>query len=239
MKRILLLAIPLAVIAAPVNATRYDIDYKGSVIDGQNNGIFGNVGTDLAGQAYDANFIFNMDQPGATISSLSGSYSSMGSGAAAPLSATLTLEGKVIEFSPADSREIQSTRAGVDQDITYYDQYSEVYTVPFYSNVHGDYISDDYHNYFTPFVKAPFFGNNYVYNVPPDDVATQGTPQNDSGGRFVLPDDSFGDLNVSQVSVTRLGALPEPTTWAMTIMGFGFIGWTIRRHKLPVMKAAY
>jgi hypothetical protein len=26
-------------------------------------------------------------------------------------------------------------------------------------------------------------------------------------------------------------AVPEPGTWAMTLLGFGFIGWRIRREK--------
>ena len=32
-------------------------------------------------------------------------------------------------------------------------------------------------------------------------------------------------------------AVPEPGTWAMMLMGFGFIGWRIRREK-PVLQSS-
>ncbi len=36
-----------------------------------------------------------------------------------------------------------------------------------------------------------------------------------------------------------LGAVPEPSTWAMMILGFGFIGWSLRRSKKPKVSVSY
>ena len=44
--------------------------------------------------------------------------------------------------------------------------------------------------------------------------------------------DAFGPA-IDNVSV--LGAVPEPATWAMMIVGFGFIGAALRRRAKPVL----
>jgi PEP-CTERM motif len=39
----------------------------------------------------------------------------------------------------------------------------------------------------------------------------------------------------------RLGAIPEPATWAMMILGFGMIGGAMRRRRAvrPTVRVAY
>ena len=48
----------------------------------------------------------------------------------------------------------------------------------------------------------------------------------------------FG-IDFDNLRIGRVAALPEPSTWLMMILGFGFIGWAIRRHTLPAASPAY
>jgi len=43
--------------------------------------------------------------------------------------------------------------------------------------------------------------------------------------------------NVSLKGAYPVAAVPEPGTWAMMIMGFGFVGWTMRRRKQAPARA--
>jgi PEP-CTERM motif len=55
---------------------------------------------------------------------------------------------------------------------------------------------------------------------------------------------TFGDDNVGPIldnvalSIGPAGAVPEPATWMMMILGFGFIGWSMRRHKAAALRIA-
>ncbi|HMJ06002.1 MAG TPA: PEPxxWA-CTERM sorting domain-containing protein [Chthoniobacterales bacterium] len=55
-------------------------------------------------------------------------------------------------------------------------------------------------------------------------------------GTFALCDCSFGTPNYS-LSITS-GAVPEPATWAMMLIGFGAIGLTMRRRKTATLQLA-
>ena len=45
-------------------------------------------------------------------------------------------------------------------------------------------------------------------------------------------DESWGIDNLTITSLSRAGAVPEPATWAMMILGFGGVGATVRRRRL-------
>jgi PEP-CTERM motif-containing protein len=42
----------------------------------------------------------------------------------------------------------------------------------------------------------------------------------------------------SYVGNLNIAAVPEPTTWAMMLIGFGAIGWQLRRRRIPVLAQA-
>ncbi|MFD1786523.1 PEPxxWA-CTERM sorting domain-containing protein [Sphingomonas floccifaciens] len=43
--------------------------------------------------------------------------------------------------------------------------------------------------------------------------------------------DGLGHIAIDNFTFNAASAVPEPTTWAMMLIGFGFIGWSLRRVK--------
>lgn len=95
------------------------------------------------------------------------------------------------------------------------------------------------------------FGNSFeASNVPAEENQTSLVRQlNDGknianswliGAAFVNPDNEnckkstgkvcFDGFKLSNVSVVA-GAVPEPSSWLMMIMGFGFVGYNVRRRR--------
>jgi hypothetical protein len=73
-----------------------------------------------------------------------------------------------------------------------------------------------------------------------------GVPLNSTtrrGSYFGFEDlDGGGDFNYQDLQFAlRLGAIPEPATWAMMILGFGMIGGAMRRRRAvrPTVRVAY
>jgi len=64
-----------------------------------------------------------------------------------------------------------------------------------------------------------------------DFVSTSGIAQ---AGGGVSPPTQFVPLHANGGT----GAVPEPGTWAMMLLGFGFIGWTLRRQSLARVSLA-
>ncbi|MXO85822.1 PEPxxWA-CTERM sorting domain-containing protein [Altererythrobacter aurantiacus] len=52
--------------------------------------------------------------------------------------------------------------------------------------------------------------------------------------------DSFRQLRLGGIATTPTGAVPEPSTWALMLLGFGFVGGAMRarKQKQPVVKFA-
>ncbi|OBX18036.1 hypothetical protein A9995_13945 [Erythrobacter sp. QSSC1-22B] len=52
---------------------------------------------------------------------------------------------------------------------------------------------------------------------------------------------NISDMEVFAASTSSIGAVPEPATWAMMLLGFGFVGGALRaskrRQKLTVSYA--
>ena len=91
---------------------------------------------------------------------------------------------------------------------------------------------------------APLSGFDYL--AGPDyhtlgSLALASTPGFDFHGDFEftmkgVEGRSFANFRPTALAVNPdpggpIGAVPEPTTWAMTIAGFGGVGWTLRRRR--------
>ncbi|MES2325864.1 MAG: PEPxxWA-CTERM sorting domain-containing protein [Pseudomonadota bacterium] len=84
------------------------------------------------------------------------------------------------------------------------------------------------------FLEIGGLANGGVYNIgqagviPADDFAFEFVPTiiSQSAG---LSYDTNGIIN--QANSVTITAVPEPSTWAMMLIGFGAIGWQLRRRK--------
>ncbi len=56
--------------------------------------------------------------------------------------------------------------------------------------------------------------------------------------RFYLYDDNSFD-NTGGVSVAVTGAVPEPASWAMMILGMGAVGFAMRRRRVATTRLSY
>lgn len=72
---------------------------------------------------------------------------------------------------------------------------------------------------------------NYGYMTTISEGAT-GFPHTITGWAF---EDSGGAITIPSVS----GAVPEPATWAMMLMGFGAIGAAMRRRRATTLRVSY
>jgi PEP-CTERM motif len=53
----------------------------------------------------------------------------------------------------------------------------------------------------------------------------------------LTPDANYFTTDVLVTVTDRMGAVPEPETWAMLLAGFGAIGWALRRKKYGSQQA--
>ena len=54
----------------------------------------------------------------------------------------------------------------------------------------------------------------------------------------MAPDYTYASATLSKLEVTVAGAVPEPSTWAMMILGFAGVGYmTYRRRKIAALAA--
>ncbi|MEO5939097.1 MAG: DUF1194 domain-containing protein [Sphingomonas sp.] len=61
-------------------------------------------------------------------------------------------------------------------------------------------------------------------------------------GSFTTPADSFATFDAalkSKIGRELTGGVPEPTTWAMMVMGFGAVGFSLRRRRNVTMRVRY
>lgn len=56
---------------------------------------------------------------------------------------------------------------------------------------------------------------------------------------FAVINPFFGNGNLTNSPVAVAGAVPEPATWAMMLMGFGGIGFALRRRSTVRTTVAY
>ena len=61
-------------------------------------------------------------------------------------------------------------------------------------------------------------------------------------GSFTTPAASFADFDAAikfKIGRELTGGVPEPTTWAMMVMGFGAVGFAMRRRRPVTMRVRY
>jgi len=61
----------------------------------------------------------------------------------------------------------------------------------------------------------------------------EGVTLDDAGNIYLVSDDGDGPNQSYLVKLAYTGAVPEPATWTMMILGFGLIGFSVRRRRDP------
>lgn len=218
----------LAAIAAQAAVTGVNVTYTGTVGSGIDSpGAFGAAGTDLTGQSY--SLLYSFDIAGLTPSHLS--YPGLATGtfveSASPTStATITINGRSSTIDGSDDATLE--RLFVDPSFRP--------DSPFF--LATSVANSGYANYSLTGVGSlnPIFSTLDVtrpltYTLTADDLGSSLTRSN-----FTTPD---FDLSLNQANVTvaaagTAGAVPEPASWAMMVIGFGAMGGALRRRRASV-----
>ena len=219
---------------SPASATLVSVTVSGTVVHGYDQtGVFGPAGTDLTGDSYVAHYVFDTtlgqtqygpDYPGGSIRNyaIGGGYY----GNASPgVSASVTINGHSADIGAPDySAAIEGATNELDAYATHVDGYTSNQT---WSNIIAN------RSQIFPF---------------PSSITEPFTYDNVSGaGQFGFWDGVIGYEDVfayATVSVTGLtigpvgsvGTVPEPSTWAMMLIGFaglGFAGYRRAKRNAP------
>ena len=213
-------------------AAQFLITYTGTFDGKDKTGAFGAPNTDFINSAFTAIYLLDTSTVGATTRTDGLTFSHILGGTRAstvsPVSASLTINGVTRAFNGLASGEaiLVNNEAGTGSDII------------------DHRVSDDG-------LSTTSTTDNYMYHTV-DDVAgtllssinwgpafTYAASRNDGTNayfQFSTRNNATGDeeeyanglMNIQSVTVASVGAIPEPGTWLMMIVGFGMVGASIR-----------
>lgn len=205
------------VLAGPAAATVLLATYQGSVTSGfDHTGTFISPGTDLAGYAFTANITFDTAL-GSRMTNTFGQDVLLGGsdyGFISPVTdAALTINGHTVHFG---SNTVGGVVASPVQGM--YSVYAYNYVVGYGSQLAIEaHISPSVATVDTPFTAA-------VTSCQCDFVAAPDT------ARSVDEYFYLGELSATSLTVSVVDGVPEPSTWALMIFGFGLVGGSLRRR---------
>lgn len=81
-----------------------------------------------------------------------------------------------------------------------------------------------------PFTVAPNGTTSGFFGLVSDTAFTRATITNNFFGGYIS-DEGLDNLTTNGVGSQNPGAVPEPATWAMMILGFGLLGCAMRRRR--------
>ena len=213
----------------PASAATILITYTGTVSYGMDTtGVFGTAATDLTGKAFTS--VYTLNYPTFGAADISGTtYHETQGGAffnnASPQSAQITINGVTKSLSGAYS--------GVHLLQTLPGKFSMIF----------DNAGTDGQNTINNSVSTD--GNDVINSLNFSDPVSYNLKFGDYGyGAFQFGhlfdsdpvNDAIGDLKTLSVKVESVGAVPEPATWALLLMGFAMVGATLRiRRREPAL----
>ena len=259
--QVLLVSAALTGFSFEARAAAVIYTFTGSVSDGFDaSGVFGVAGRNLAGQAFTARFERDDAVPGAVQVYSPGASRIVGTGSSSPLPvATLTIDGQTHSFGTRDGRQHQSSVpcGGCTDDAFGFSaddrfegflpsssllrsMFKELVFDGAGSNILA---SADYHSLtgFGPGDGADMSGSFYVFDEISKNVITGVFPTSIIVTKKVVSlQEAYGFFEIESLTVTGLGAagVPEPSTWALSILGFGGVGAMIRRRR-PTLAWSY
>lgn len=227
-------AMALLAAATQAAAATYTLTYEGLVTSGMDTGTFGVIG-DLAGYRYTAVFTVDTATPGASVTSFPGFANIYGEGAASPVFATLTINAITRSYGSfsGQATDMDGVVTGFGDDSQAALAYSQEEIC---GGVGEDCLIYDLGVYHAAASKTNDLADGDLETAPPSHIygpndftfagfhdrrtidPWAGTFEYRAQGRFL----------VEKLTVTS-GAVPEPTTWALLILGFGMAGAGLRR----------
>jgi PEP-CTERM motif-containing protein len=204
------------------SAAIMDVTYTGTVNYGTDTlGIFGTAGADLAGSSWVATYTFDTSL-GHTSSSPN--YNDVEGGPASPYNNTSPVLSSMITINGV-GRAVDGSYFGWESGYNNGTRSSQYQVVQNYNSGHNeslvDYISSP-HAGLPASITTPF---TYPVHVGHDDP--QGSYYLQIGGS----DESIYAIPATLTVSNHVGAVPEPSTWAMLLLGFAGVGFAAYRKK--------
>jgi hypothetical protein len=240
----LVFAAALTGMPATVRAAAVVYTFTGTVTDGFDaSGVFLGAGQSFTGQAFTASFTRDDATPGAVQSYAPDSSQITGLGAASPVVSALTINGRTRSFGTRRGRQVQSSApcgtGCTDDAFTLYTDDAFEGFLPSSSMLRSMFFMLELGG-----VGANFLDSADYHSLTSLDLA-DGV---DLGGSFSIFDqvstffittrvisqeEAYGFFEVQSLTVTGLAptAVPEPSTWALMILGFGAAGTMLRRRR--------
>jgi hypothetical protein len=218
---------------ASARAAIVTVTYNGTVASGSDPVNFFRAGDNFVGAAYQAVYVFDTSL-GETFNSPTWNYALGGKffGSPSPaLSATLTINNITFAFTPNNYGFIQGisdTASLIQHEVK---RLSSDGPLSEYANlIHRLYRFND--SLYPASLTGPF---SHTIDFRDDIFAiVQIHYRNPANGRYI----AFVDANFAPTSVTISSGVPEPSTWAMMILGFAGIGFIAYRRKAQAAVAA-
>jgi PEP-CTERM motif len=224
--------------AAPAAATLVGVTYWGTVFDGYDvTGVFGTAGANLDGDSYVAHYVFDTTQ-GDTYSSATYNYAYGGSayGVASPLvSASVTINGNSVSIVGDYYAQIDGYNDG---------GFSEQFHLAEHYTNDGITVTNNYNDdsiWSNSGAIPSSLTKPFTYNVAPGDGTYSyvliSTYDYATGNYDTY---TYADASLTRLTVGPVGSVPEPSTWAMMMLGFaglGFAAWR-RTSKGPISAIA-
>jgi PEP-CTERM motif len=218
---------------APARAEIVTVTYNGVVASGNDPVGFFHAGDNLAGVPYKAVYVFDTSL-GEIFNSPTWNYALGGTffGSPSPaLSATLTINNVSLAFTPnlyGFVQGISDTASLIQHEVK---RLSSDGPLSEYANlIHRLYRFND--NLYPASLTGPF---SHTVDFRDDVFAiVQIEYRNPANGLY----SAFVHANFAPTSVTISSGVPEPSTWAMMIIGFAAVGFIAYRKAKPAMPAA-
>lgn len=213
-------------ICPSVASAAVTITYSGTMSGGTDQtGFLFAPGTDLTGKAFTATFTLDETVAGATVSETSTTQDLSGSGASNSVQGYLTIDGaSTLHFGDTQGSSHLWDHTWLDYIETSANNTPS--TPGFYTYENITLFMNNYDN------GVSFYPNDLNYSVQPTDYG---------GGSFVLQTLSFttfqntryvsGSFNIQSITIANQSVVPEPSSWAMMLTGFGAAGIALLRRR--------
>jgi hypothetical protein len=235
-------ALASGVVAAPASAAILVATYTGKIQSGfDSSGVFGPHSSGLTGLAATMTFTFDTATPGADEQEVPPTYSGLSSvGSPAAGTATITIKGRSVPMVGTT----QSTAQQLDNETFPTGDIDQVLHLVYAPDL-GRGWDGRFTNYLRASVQGPDMVDQLSYLTPLEYDVTRADL---TAGSFqflqhyphaptIIDVWAYGTVYWNHVSISvaglpsEPGAVPEPTSWALMIGGFGAVGVVLRRRQ--------